>query len=170
MPRNSYIPIITILFGLVYIPSLINTVLLNVEQTHVIDFTVIPKTNIKLLVVVIICFMESTLIKKEYPGIFGWVLSAILIMSLLIRVMQRPFNTQIIIISTVLLLGNLIYFAVLEKNKTLINYALMAYVALRISIILFRYNDLFWWLELVLGCGIITLGVLMSIKKIRALF
>ncbi len=130
----------------------------------------IPKTNIKLFLLVIICFTESTLIKKQYPGIFGWILSAILTIAILMRIIHWPYNTEIIIISTLLILSNLIHFALKEKNKTIINYLLMAYLALRISIILFRNNDFFWWLELIIGCSIVTLGILNSIKRIKELF
>ncbi|MBV1923482.1 MAG: hypothetical protein KUG68_05570, partial [Flavobacteriaceae bacterium] len=140
-----------------------------VIQTDIIDFSAIPKTNIKLFLLVIICFMESTLIKKQYPGIFGWILSAILTMAILMRVMHWSYNTEIIIISALLILGNLIYFALKEKNKTLINYLLMAYLVIRLSIILFKINDFFWWLELILGCSIITFGLLNSIKKMKGL-
>ncbi len=113
--------------------------------------------------------MESTLIKKQYPGIFGWILSAILIIAILMRVIHWPYNTEMIIISVLLILSNLIYFAIKEKNKTIINYLLMAYLILRISIILFRNNDFFWWLELIIGCSIITLGILNTIKRIKKL-
>ncbi len=129
----------------------------------------IPKTNIKLVLVVLICFIESSLIKKQYPGIFGWILSAILIMSLLMRVIHWSYNAETIIISVLLILSNLIYFAIKEKNKTIINYLLMAYLMLRIAIILFRNNDFFWWLELIIGCSIIILGVLNTIKRVKKL-
>ncbi|AXT55206.1 hypothetical protein D1815_05330 [Aquimarina sp. AD1] len=129
----------------------------------------IPITNIKLILLAIICIMESTLIEKQYPGIFGWILSAILTMAILMRVMHWPYNTGIIIISALLILGNLIYFSIKEKNKTIINYLLMAYLVIRISIILFRNTDFFWWLELIFGCSIIIFGILNSIKKIKRL-
>lgn len=129
----------------------------------------IPKINIKLISLAIICIMESTLIKKQYPGIFGWILTAILTMAITMRIMHWPYNKEIIIISTLLLLSTLVYFAVKEKNKTLINYFLMAYILLRISIILFKNNDFLWWLELVFGYSIITLGVLNNIKRINEL-
>jgi len=129
----------------------------------------IPKTNMKLALLAIICFIESTLIVKQYPGIFGWILSAILIMAIFMRVMHWPYNTETIVISTFLLLSNLVYFAVKEKNKTIINYLLMTYVVIRISIILSKHNDFFWWLELIMGCSIIPFGVLHGIKQIREL-
>jgi hypothetical protein len=129
----------------------------------------IPKTNIKLVLVVLICFIESSLIKKQYPGIFGWILSAILIMAILMRVIHWSYNAETIIISVLLILSNLIYFAIKEKNKTIINYLLMAYLMLRIAIILFRNNDFFWWLELIIGCSIIILGVLNTIKRVKKL-
>ncbi len=113
--------------------------------------------------------MESTLIKKQYPGIFGWILSAILIMAILMRIMHWPYNTEIIIICTLLIVSNLIYFAIREKNKTVINYLLMAYLTLRISIILFKNNDFFWWLELIIGFSIVILGILNSIHRIKRL-
>ncbi|WP_303316965.1 hypothetical protein Q4Q34_03330 [Flavivirga abyssicola] len=169
MSRNTYILIITILFSLVYIPSLVNTILFSVIQTDTINFSMIPKTNIKLFLLVIICFIESSLIKKQYPGLFGWILSTILIIAILMRVIHWPYNAEMIIISVLLILSNLIYFAIKEKNKTIINYLLMAYLMLRISIILFRNNDFFWWLELIIGCSIITLGILNTIKRIKKL-
>jgi len=108
--------------------------------------------------------MESTLIIKQYPGIFGWILSAILTGAIYMRVSHWPYNTEIISICTLCILGNLIYYAIKEKNKTIINYLLMTYVVLRISIILFRINDVFWWLELIIGSSIVTLGILYSTK------
>ncbi len=113
--------------------------------------------------------MESTLIKKQYPGIFGWILSAILSVIIFMRVIFWPYHKEIIIITTLLILSNLVYFAIKEKNKTIINYLLMGYVALRISIILFRNNDFFWWLELIIGCSIVALGILNAIKRIKKL-
>ena len=129
----------------------------------------IPKTNIKLILLVIICIMESTLIEKQYPGVFGWILSFVLIYGLFTRIMHWSYNTEIIIISSFLITSNIIYFALKEKNKTIINYLLVTYLLIRISIILFRINDLFWWLELIFGCSIIILGTLYSIKKIKRL-
>ncbi len=148
---------------------MINTILFSVIQTDTINFSMIPKTNIKLVLVVLICFIESSLIKKQYPGIFGWILSAILIMAILMRVIHWSYNAETIIISVLLILSNLIYFAIKEKNKTIINYLLMAYLMLRIAIILFRNNDFFWWLELIIGCSIIILGVLNTIKRVKKL-
>jgi len=141
--------------------------LFSVLQTDTINFSMIPKTNIKLILLIMICFIESTLIKKQYPGIIGWILSAILTTALLMRVIHWDYNAYIIIISTFLILSNLVYFAINEKNKTILNYLLMAYLVLRIAIILFRINDFLWWLELIIGCGIITLGILNSLKRVK---
>ena len=112
--------------------------------------------------------MESTLIEKQYPGIVGWILSAVLGLAIFMRVTHWLYITEIIIINTLLLLSILIYYAIKEKNKTIINYVLMAYLLLRIAIFLFRTNDLLWWLELITGCSIIVLGIMNNIKIIKA--
>ncbi len=148
-------------------PSLINTILFSVIEVDTINFNMIPKNTIKLFLVVIICLLESSLIEKEYPGIFGWILSGVLFMSILLRVMHWPYNRLITITSTLLILSNVIYFAIKEKNKTIINYLLMTYVVIRIYIILFKINEFCWSLELITGCSIIILGILNTFKRIK---
>lgn len=169
MTRNIYILIVTILFGLVYIPSLINTILFSVIRTDNINFSMIPKAQIKSLVFLLIWLMESTLIKRQYAAIFGWILGFILMIAFLMRVMHWPYNTEVIIICTLLMLYNLIYFAIKEKNKIVINYVLIVYIVLRIAVIVFSRNDFFWWLELMIGFGITIIGILHSITNRREL-
>ncbi|MCK8520082.1 hypothetical protein M0D21_00770 [Aquimarina sp. D1M17] len=168
MSRNTYILVITLLFSLVYIPHLINTILFSVLDTDPINFTMIPKNNLKMLVLVLISFMESTFIKKQYPGILSWILSAVLIIAIAIRVMRWPYNTETIIISTVVLLGNLIYFAIQEKNKTVVNYVLMGYVLIRVLVLIFKHNDFLWWIEFIIGSCIVILGIRYSITLGKA--
>ncbi len=85
------------------------------------------------------------------------------------RVMRWPYNTETIIISTVILLSTLIYFAIQEKNKTVINYVLMGYVLIRVLVLIFKHNDFLWWIELIIGCCIVILGIRHSIALGKAL-
>ncbi|SHI44446.1 hypothetical protein SAMN04488508_101659 [Aquimarina spongiae] len=123
-----------------------------------------------MVVLVLVCFMESTLIKRQYPGILGWILSAVLIIAMTMRVLRWPYATEIMVISTVLLLSVLILFAIKEKNKTILNHMLMAYVAIRVLMLLFRPIDFLWILEMIIGCSVVILGIRDSIKISKALF
>lgn len=86
------------------------------------------------------------------------------------RVLRWPYATEIMVISTVLLLSVLILFAIKEKNKTILNHMLMAYVAIRVLMLLFRPIDFLWILEMIIGCSVVILGIRDSIKISKALF
>ena len=114
--------------------------------------------------------MESSLIKKQYPGILGWVLSIVLIFGYLIRIMHWSYYKETIFISTFLLVGNLIYFAIIEKNKLLINYLLIGYLVTRVATVFFKVDHFFWWLDLILGFTIVCCGFVSSFRIMKQLF
>lgn len=164
MSRNSYIFIITLLFSITYLPEIPSIIF---HKQILINY--IPRATIKSILFFLICIMESSFIKKQYPGIFGWILSFTLLIGFSMLIMHSSWSKEIIIVGTFLILINLVYHAHIEKNKNIFNYLLFGFIVIKVFMTLAPfysrywrttpYYEFIWWLDIFMGILISFLGI-----------
>ena len=161
MSRGLYVLLITIIFGIAYLPDLVGTVF--GERILIL----IPRVNIKTFLIFFIAVMEANFIKRQWPGIFGWIFAATLFIGIMMRVIHWSGSYSVILISLIFLLWNLIYHAIKENNKSLFHYLLFGYIGLRVAIIIARPREMLWWMDLGLGSIIAIYGLINIIGRKR---
>ena len=160
MTRGLYLIITIALFFIAYIPDLISTL---AAERILIDK--IPRNSIKAFLIFFIAFMESNLIRRQWPGILGWVASGVLLIGIGMHITHLTYARETMLLATLVLIVNLFFHGIKEQNKSLFHYFLIAFIGLRVSIIVFRTNDILWWSDIITGSIISIYGVFLILRK-----
>jgi hypothetical protein len=134
MSKKLYLTIITILFALISIQTVLSIIFQQPIATNYID-----ATKLKVILIFLICFVEASFIEKKASRIIGGYLFPI--------------------ISGLAILINLTLSSIKEKNKELINYLLFSFVCLRLIIFLTKYNEILWWFDIAVSLIITIIGI-----------
>jgi hypothetical protein len=155
MSKKLYLTIITILFALISIQTVLSIIFQQPIATNYID-----ATKLKVILIFLICFVEASFIEKKASRIIGgYLFPIILLIGVLFRILHWPFGKEMIIISGLAILINLTLSSIKEKNKELINYLLFSFVCLRLIIFLTKYNEILWWFDIAVSLIITIIGI-----------
>lgn len=161
MSRKTYIIIITLLFVITYIPDLLSVLF---KERILIDY--IPRNTIKLILLIFVGFMESTLIKNDKAGVVGWLLMIGFIVGYLWRIMEWPDGKGILWGTTTALLLLWIFFAYKERNKDIFNVMLWGFMMVQVAVNR-HVHEWLWWSDLLVGSAIAFTGSIASWKVFK---
>jgi len=116
MTKKLYYLLLTIAFGIISIPTLLNIIFQERILVGVID-----KTLIKLLLILFICFVEVSFIKRTLPKVIGYILWSLLLIGILFKIQHWPWGNEVFKMAGLLILLNLVIAAIID------NYTFTAY-------------------------------------------
>lgn len=154
MNKKLYYILITLAFGLISIPAIVN---IAFQHRIISNFT--NSAIAKTVLIFLICIMEASFIKKHISKIIGWVFSFVLLIAILFKIMHLPLASELIRVSGLAILTNLIIAAIIEKNKGLIHFLLFVFIFQRLLIILLTLNEILWWIDIIVCFAITLVGI-----------
>ena len=162
MTKKLYYILLTIAFGIISIPTIFNIIFQERILTGVIN-----KAFIKLLLILFICIVEVSLIKRTLPKVIGYILWLLLLIGILFKIQHWPWGNEIFELAGLFTLINLVIAAIIDKNKDFFHFLLYAFVLQRLIILLTPANEFLWWIDVII-CVVITIvgiGKIISLKR-----
>ena len=161
MNKRLYFTLVTISFGLVSVPAVLTVVFQENMLPELID-----QNLLKTILIIFICAVEAGFIYKRIARIIGRVLPLVLLIGIIFRIMHWPWAYEIIAGAGIAIIANLTAWAIIEKNKGLINYLLFFFIFQRLIIILTPPNETLWWTDVVVAFVITLVGMVQLSKLI----
>jgi len=154
MSRNIYIIIVTLVFAIISIPSLVNTVFHERVIQSIVDvaFT-------KTIMIFFILIMENSLIKKKAINFIIGILSSTMLIGVLFKVMHWPLGVELIGYSAVGLVAIFLIYSLTSKRRHPVHYLLLLFVPIRVLIILTPPHSFTWWLDFIICVAIFISGL-----------
>lgn len=163
MNKSAYYILVTVLFVLVTIPTVT-----GFFAEGPAFFSYIDRSFIKWLLIVGICAQASYLIKNTLFKFVGLFSTFILFIGLQWKTMHWPLAKEVIIISGLLVLTDILVSWTREKNENILDYLLLIFVLQRLLIVLFFPPDnLLWWIDVVICFVIAIAGCSYIYKMLR---
>ena len=161
MNQKLYYILITVFFGISWIPIAID---LLFPENQIPDITSIPFLG--MVILLLILYSETRQIQNLWGWIIGSISASALIIGLLFKVLHWPFAHVIMMGSGTLWMINFLVFALIEKNKGILNYLLLIYVKMRLLRAVGSFGALgdasqetVWWLGFGLMIAITLTGI-----------
>ncbi|WP_298425907.1 hypothetical protein [uncultured Kordia sp.] len=162
MSKKLYHILITIAFGIISIPTVLNIIFQERILNNFVD-----KAFLKLILIIFICMIEVSYIKRKFPKTIGYILWFVLLIGMLFKIQHWPFATELVMIAGLLLFINLVLQAINDKNKGFLHYLLLLFVLQRLLIILTPTNEILWWIDVII-CFVITIFGLLKVLNLKS--
>ena len=159
MNKKFYLFLIVLVFSITYIPDILSTIF---QKRILIDH--INRPLLKLVLIFGIGIMESTLIKRQIPGIIGWILVAFLFVGFQLKILHWPGANETMLISIFFLELILILFAIIEKNKNFFHYCLFTYIGMKTLFAIIPQSEAKWWIDILFGTFVSIYGIYYLLK------